>query len=483
MPIKGWTDADPRLPRLGSIGLGIKKGGEKSPPVAVDYFVLPDDVQHQLEEFMGITQQIEEETKAIEAMKVDNLRFVKGLTSEQKKAKAQEIAQREKEVNDRENALAELRKIRELDVVLPDENIEAIMPAWLKRYNKNGLICKGDGQKAGIAKDYMDYLTDAGKSEYGLRCKNGVYYTQDGEKVPVEHRGGKEWLQVECIPQSCPFYNNPDSYKKSCREVAILSVILSRLPGVLGVYSLDTGSYNSYQNIKNSLEMLRKMLGRVSMVPLKLRVKMQFIKKFNRNVPILFLDFGDMNLEQVIEMVQKNQLTAKVAHLGTAAAFKMEDDDEDHAPGLLYSNINQDDADNEPQGGSEKEAKQQEQVSENNTSASAETEQKKETQTPAETQQKKADQLEKQQKAQHEKTKSQSSQENGNVVEFKVSKVAPVKSAAGTDLLRMIIETKEGEPIQVVAPVVDGVEPGKVFRAVIVKKAGHNFCESLEAVS
>lgn len=485
MAIKGWTDGDTRLPRLGNIGLGVKKGGEKSHPVAVDYFVLPDDVQQSLEELMGLTTHIQEETKAIEIEKVELLRMGKGATQDQKKAMAKEIEEKKYKIIEREQALADMRKIRELDVVLPDDNIEAIMPAWLKRYNSNGLICKGDGERAGVSKDYIDYLFQNDRTEYGLRCTNGTYLNQNGEVVPVEVRGGKEWLQVECNTQTCPFYNNPDAKKKSCREVAILSVILSKLPGVLGVYSIDTGSFNSYQNIKNSLQMLRKMLGRVSMVPLKLRVKMQYIKKFNRNVPVLYLDFGNMSLEQVIEMAQKNQLTAKVAQIGNAGNFKMEDIEEDHAPELLYGESeevsqpvepmedetsgNVSDSPVGPEGTSKKDDKGQ--LQEGSVNETKETTTEKE-------QPKQTDQSSQSQNTNQQKT----TQESGESVQFKVCKMATVNSAKGTPLLRMIVEAN-GQSFQVVAPQQEGVVPGKEYKALLVNKAGHQFAERLEAVS
>ena len=42
MAIKGWSDSD-RIPRLGKIALGVKD--ERGIPKAVDYFVVPPEVK------------------------------------------------------------------------------------------------------------------------------------------------------------------------------------------------------------------------------------------------------------------------------------------------------------------------------------------------------------------------------------------------------------------------------------------------------
>ncbi len=72
MPIKGWTDGD-RLQRAGVIALGYIDENNNNAPKAVDYFVTPLEVQ----EVYGETP-------------------------------------------------------RELDIMLPNEDIEVVMPAYLK---------------------------------------------------------------------------------------------------------------------------------------------------------------------------------------------------------------------------------------------------------------------------------------------------------------------------------------------------------------
>lgn len=276
MAIKGWTDGDARLPRLGHIALGVKT--ENGTPVAVDYFVVPPEVQ----EVYG-------------------------------------------------------PQPRELDVVLPAEDVDVIMPAWLKRYgNQFGLICRSDGETAGINANYLKNNS----AEYGVTFHNGKFIGQDGEVLNFVKSGGKDWVQNRCLYQGCPLY------PKKCTEVAILSVILYKVPGVLGVYSLDTGSFNSYQNVKNSIQMLQAMVGRASFIPLKLKVRMQEVNptisqgesviQIKKKVPIIYLDMGEYTLENVIEMARERRLTITALALPAPKTVDVEPPNEEEKPDLIY---------------------------------------------------------------------------------------------------------------------------------------------------
>lgn len=279
MAIKGWSDGETRLPRLGNIALGEKR--ENGAPKALDYFVVPPEVQ----EVYG-------------------------------------------------------PQPRALDVVLPADDIETIMPSHLKRYGKQfGLICRGDGETATVNENYLK--NHAG--EYGIKVNHGIYFDPEGEKLSTIQSGGKSWVKIQCRYQNCPHYG------KKCREVAILSVILYKVPGVLGVYSLDTGSFNSYQNIKNSIQLLHQMLGRASYIPMKLKVRMQTVNpavekegnliQIQRQVPVIYLDMGDYTLEKVIQMARERRLTTTAMALPPAPSAEMEPPDEDNKPELLYPEV------------------------------------------------------------------------------------------------------------------------------------------------
>ncbi|WP_035108125.1 hypothetical protein [Desulfovirgula thermocuniculi] len=274
MPIKGWTDIPVRFPRLGTIALGVKN--EEGYPVAVDYFVVPPEVQ-----------------------------AVYG------------------------------PQPRELDVMFPAEDFNVIASAWLKRYGDQfGLICRGDGETATLAGNY-------GKlEEYGVTVRGGVYRMRGREEAALEteKNGGRTWVKIPCTYQQCRFYA-----AGKCREVVILSVILPKVPGVLGVYSLDTGSINSYRNIRDALMMLKAMIGRFSFVPLKLRVRMEEKRpmladgrQVRRKVPILYIDMGDMTLLKMFELARTGQLTTSIVLPPTPSNIEIEPPDEDKKPELLY---------------------------------------------------------------------------------------------------------------------------------------------------
>jgi len=275
VPIKGWTDGA-RLPRTGVIALGYIDEGNNAPK-AVDYFVVPPEVQ----EVYGSTP-------------------------------------------------------RELDIMLPHEDLEVVMPAYLKRYgDKFGLICRGDGEAAHLSINYGNL------AEYGVVWQNGRYVSKGtGEVLTVEAIKGRKYIKIPCAYKDCPSYK-----AKKCREVAILSVLLYKVPGGIGVYSIDTGSFNSYQNIKNALQMLRAMFGRISLIPLKLKVTMQeknpSIEKdgktiqIKRFVPVMYIDLGQYTLEDVLRMAREQRLLA-VAHMPAALSMTIEPPDDEVKPELLY---------------------------------------------------------------------------------------------------------------------------------------------------
>ncbi len=275
MAIKGWSDSD-RIPRLGKIALGVKD--ERGIPRAVDYFVVPPEVQ----EVYG-------------------------------------------------------PKPRELDILIPNEDIDSFFPAHLKRYGEQfGLICKGDGQIATIPADYARKFGQ----EYNIFLQDGkFYYKETGEVLNIRKgKSSQEWIDFPCQYKNCKFYKG-----KRCTEVAILNVILPKVPGILGVYSLDTGSFNSYTNIRNSLSILKGIFGKISFIPLKLKVRMQQMnplignKRIKTIVPVLYIDMGELNFEQVMEMAKDRELPT-IGILPEPEEFEVDFEpiDENEKPDLLY---------------------------------------------------------------------------------------------------------------------------------------------------
>lgn len=217
MPVIGLSD-QLRLPRLGKIRLGEKQISKKTGrehPVALDYFVIPEEVKQFYE-----------------------------------------------------------AKPRKLHVMLPMEDKEVFFPQWFKRYGSSkGLICKGDGEQA----------------------------TEINEETG-------EMIEIECSGKGCQYFQD-----LSCKTVGNLQVVLHKVPG-LGVYQIDTSSYNSILNLNSSIEMIRGMLGRISWIPLILKVEMCEAhprvnnKPIKTIVPVMTLT-ADVSVEEVIkkatEMIPK----------------------------------------------------------------------------------------------------------------------------------------------------------------------------------
>jgi len=277
MPIKGWGDNAARAPRLGKIYLGVKQDNR---PRAVDYFVVPDEV------------------KAVYG-----------------------------------------EKPAELDIVFHSDDINEVMPSWLKRYgDQAGLICRGDGATASIKASYM---VKNGEREYGVKYDSrGGFKGPDGRKLEiVKGEDKKPRVVIRCLYRNCPFYK-----KKKCREVATLNVMLYKIPGVLGVYSLDTNSINTYTNIKDGFMMLKKIYGRASLVKgIKLKVKMQEAhpeieggKNIKTIIPVCYITMGNQTLDDIMNTPESN-ITIK--HLPPVLAdqkMDIEPQNEEEKPELLY---------------------------------------------------------------------------------------------------------------------------------------------------
>ena len=120
----------------------------------------------------------------------------------------------------------------ELDVMLPLENEEVCFVQKLAYYGSSkGLQCHGNGETAERKND---------KGEWEPRS------------CPCELRKTKE---------------NPQG---QCSELGHLMVLLPKV-SLGGVYQITTSSYNSVVDLNSSIDYIRALVGRIAMVPLKLR--------------------------------------------------------------------------------------------------------------------------------------------------------------------------------------------------------------------
>jgi len=119
-------------------------------------------------------------------------------------------------------------KPTEIDVMLPLDDLDSVFPVSYKFYGSGkGLKCNGDGEIA--------YCVDEKTKEMAER------------KCPCE---------------------NLDNGK--CKQSGSLSVMLQKI-NVGGVYQINTSSFNSIVDLASGIDYVKALIGRVAMVPLKLR--------------------------------------------------------------------------------------------------------------------------------------------------------------------------------------------------------------------
>jgi recombination directionality factor gp3-like protein len=195
--IAGLTDR-PRLVRLGKIRLGVRDA-ERGFPRATDYFVCPPEVTAVYGE-----------------------------------------------------------KPRELDIMLPDDDVSKVAGAAYKMYAATrGKICTSDGTTAVRIVD--DEVLGDNPSP-----------TQDQLDRALVKPTTKVWSrrEIPCPNSECRFFQD-----NQCKPVMNLIFLLPKVRG-LGVFQLDTGSYNSIVDVRGGIELVKRITGgRIAGVPLKLRIK------------------------------------------------------------------------------------------------------------------------------------------------------------------------------------------------------------------
>lgn len=143
-------------------------------------------------------------------------------------------------------------KPKQLKIMFPTEKMEEFAQQWLRCYSfTQGLICKGDGM---ICRRKVDTLTGAiaGHTTAEWEWKDGL----------------------TCNPDSCPEYS---SEKSQCRRVMNLLFLIPDVPG-FGVWQLDTSSFYSIVNINSCLDLIKRLCGRISFIPLTLSLEPQIVE-------------------------------------------------------------------------------------------------------------------------------------------------------------------------------------------------------------
>ena len=124
-------------------------------------------------------------------------------------------------------------KPTELDVMLPHDDPEVVFVQKLARYGASaGLKCHGNGQEA----------------------------LELNEQT-------RDWVARKC---PCEKRKTDDNPKGDCTEQSSLMVLLPKV-SMGGCYQITTRSYNSTVTLNSALDYIRALVGRIAMVPFKLR--------------------------------------------------------------------------------------------------------------------------------------------------------------------------------------------------------------------
>lgn len=188
-----------------------------------------------------------------------------------------------------------------IKIMFPPTDQEIFFAQWFKRYGSGTLLkCKGDGEIAVCAlPEFAEGLEIIGKDEMGL-------------------------TKVKCLGPECIYQKD-----KSCHRLGALQILLPELSGI-GVWQVNTGSWNSIVNLNSALDWLKGLCGRFAMIPITLRrvpQKIQYEGKSSTHY-IMQIDLENVNIAQL----QKAALVAPEKSMLTALPAP----DEDRDP-LLYS--------------------------------------------------------------------------------------------------------------------------------------------------
>lgn len=149
----------------------------------------------------------------------------------------------------------------ELRVMFPTEDEKQWSGQYLRCYSASrGLICRGDGETAMARVD----------------IRTGDIASKE---APVT-----ELREITCNPARCAYYQ-----KVQCRRIMNLQFLLPDCPG-FGVYQLDTSSFFSIVNVNSCLELIRGVCGRLSMIPLSLKLVEKEIQVEGKTKTVRVLD-------------------------------------------------------------------------------------------------------------------------------------------------------------------------------------------------
>jgi hypothetical protein len=177
-------------------------------------------------------------------------------------------------------------KPKSVTIMFPPVPPELFFAQFYKRYGSSTLVkCKGDGELATTTPEFAEGLKQVGEDERGF-------------------------IQVECLGSECIYQN---CKKPQCSRMACLQIILPELKGI-GIWQINTGSYNSIVNMNSAVDWLKGLCGRYAMIPITLmRVPqdIQYEGKKSKHF-ILQIDQDSLSIGDIQRLALRPEVTSLI---------------------------------------------------------------------------------------------------------------------------------------------------------------------------
>lgn len=154
------------------------------------------------------------------------------------------------------------KNCRDLEIMLPHEELDVFFPQARKAYRRSGLFCKcDDGETATRVR--VGISDGAGKVPKGqpMDPVGEAFLKETGEEVAIG-----DMFELPCPAEECPF-----TQQNFCKPIGRFLFLVPKVPR-FGVYEISTTSFNSIVSLNSYIDAIRNAAGRVSMIPLKLRL-------------------------------------------------------------------------------------------------------------------------------------------------------------------------------------------------------------------
>ena len=204
--------------------------------------------------------------------------------------------------------------VDELDIMFAVEDPTVNFPHAYKWYRGGRLACKGDGERAIRKRGDFEVLSSDGEVLDAASDR-----LHEGE-VPADD---KTWHNIGC---PCPLLKEDRPRHPQCRMRGSLMVLLYKVSMGM-VYQIDTGSFHNIVRVNSAMDFIRGMVGRLAMVPLKLRRQETQMTYEGKTATHYLLSIElDANLMEVAQLrTQNNLILERVSGLRISAPRETED--------------------------------------------------------------------------------------------------------------------------------------------------------------